>query len=122
MRVRPEEQADAILKPPPKRRIEPRGASIDPMDRPCLRRRIEQAERARLVAAFGQVDDILVEIAEAAEDRLDRDGAAEPVPILATGEPLSQAAMLDPPSAVKKIEVGSTMKHHAWNIPDNRSV
>ena len=80
-------------------------APVEPPDRPPVGRRVERPQRDRPVGAGRQLEDVVVDVAGAVEDRPGRRRALELLPLVVAGEALLQAAVVDPPRAHVEVEV-----------------
>ncbi len=67
--------------------------------------RVERPQRNRPIGAGRQLEDVVVDVAGAAEDRPGLRRALELLPLVASREPLLQPAVMDPPFAHVKVEV-----------------
>ena len=99
------EAADAVFEAADDGMSSACGAVVQPPDCPAGAYRIPGAECDRAVAARGQVNEIVLDIAVAAEDRALLAGAVEFLPVVAAGEAGLEAAVPDAPAALLEIEM-----------------
>ena len=87
-----EERPDPVLESADDRRIETAGvAAVEPPDRPLVGGRVERAQRDRPVGAGRQLEDVVVDVAGAVEERPRAGRALEFVPLVAAREALAAA-------------------------------
>jgi hypothetical protein len=86
-------------------------------------RRIEGAQRDRAIVAVGQKEEIVLDIAVAAEQRALLAGAGECLPFGAAGQACLEAAVLHAPASLLEIEIGAMIvmrqtrgARFAWNV------
>src|SRR5687767_4966547 len=78
------------------------------MNAPARLPRIKHSDGARLVGSLRELDDILVKVAQPAEDRLRAHRATEANPRRAALQALSETLMRHAPAAVNEIEITRT--------------
>src|SRR5581483_7574109 len=82
-----------------------RFSRIEPPDGPAPRCGIERAERRSAIGAIGQFDQIVVDIAVAAEDFSHSAGAAERLPHVRANQTILEPAVRHAPVADQEIEI-----------------
>ena len=101
-----EESAHATLEPADHRHVELMGIGVgQPPDCPCFPRRIEGPDGDGAVIPAWEVQQVVLDIAAAPQDRARLRGAGELFPLLTSDQPLLQAAVPDAPFAELEIEI-----------------
>jgi hypothetical protein len=92
-------------------RLEVRVASVDPPDRPQLRRRVEHPHRRRAISPARQLQDVVVDIGQAADDLPQLADAGELVPLAVAGQPPPQPPVRHRPAPDEAVEVVAPVPH-----------
>src|SRR5688572_17275359 len=100
-----QEGADAVLEAAPHRLIDRGIALIEPPDQPLSRLGVERADGDGAIGSGGQLNDIVVDVALAAERRPVDAGAGEFLPLGAAGKARFQPAMPDVPASDQEVPV-----------------
>lgn len=100
------ETADTVLEAPHHRHVDAvRVAGVEPPDGPAQGAGVERAQRGGPVHAGRQVEQVVVDVALAAEQGLHGRVAIEGLPFVVAGQALAQAPVMHAPMAVQKVEV-----------------
>src|SRR5262245_42002993 len=94
----------------------PRVATVDPPDRPELLCWIEGSNRRRSICPTRQFNDVVVHIAQTAENLLHGACSFELFPIVIVREPLLQPPVMNAPVADKEIKIVQASHCTRWRL------